>query len=320
MKTNYNLEETYDRLEEISSTFIMFLEILLEISKCKQINFVGLGNSISAGWTATDNDVRPWLEKLRPFLESKSKKAGVPLNFGTFSIAGHNSNQEIYEFLKGNPSEADVKKHFIEIFDEWKKEFQGTMFENYVEKEIALSYYADTNKTFLDFYKNDIFTISSFHGCTGELLDHIGEIFYPGGFQKIFDKELLYLQKIIQFLTKISDHSYLTIGNFPKIGRKSLFVLNYLTCHINKQIEMLTASYDNVMYFDGIYLDLIHTLNGKIKIDNHPNLERQYRSLYHYLVFLMDELPRIMMEKENGYTEQYKKLESIKKIKQKVLK
>lgn len=314
MKTSDRLKEVYEQLEEISDIFIEFLGILLDLSKCKQINFVGLGNSISAGWTATSNDVRPWLEKVRPFLELKCEKAGIPLNFGTFSIASHNSNQKIYEFLKNNPSEADVKKHFLETFDEWKREFRGTMFENYVEKEIALGYYSDTNKSLLDFYGSDLFTISCFHGCTGEFLDHIDEIFNSGGFEKIFYKELLYLQKTILFLTQISDYSYLTVGNFPKISRKSLFLLNYIINYINKQIKNITLSSEKAMYFEGIYLDLIHMVDGKIKIDNHPNLERQYTSLYHYLIFLMDTLPAIMMKKEFGFIDQYKRLSSIQKV------
>ena len=49
------------------------------------------------------------------------------IGFKTFSIAGENSNQQIYEFLSQNPTLDDVKKHFFIVFDGWKKTYQGTV-------------------------------------------------------------------------------------------------------------------------------------------------------------------------------------------------
>lgn len=238
MTKSYSLDESFDLLEEISVTFVEFLGNLLEITKTDKINLVGIGNSISAGWTAVDNNVQPWLEKLRPFIERKCKRAGIQLEFGTFSLAGNNSNQQIYEFLKNNPSLADVKIHFMTIFDNWKQKFNGTLFENYVDKERALKYYLDSSKTFSEFYSENTFTISSFHGCTGELLNDTKSIFTKNGLNHIMQKELLYLQKILLLLQKQSEHSYITIGNFPKMSRGYLFLLNHIISGINEIIKM----------------------------------------------------------------------------------
>lgn len=64
------------------------------------------------------------------------------------------------------------------------------------------------------------------------------------------------------------------------------------------------------MYFDQIYMDLISLFNGRIKVDNHPNIAWQYTSLYHYIVTLMNTLPIVMMQndKEHNITK-YKALD-----------
>lgn len=300
MRKCYTLDEAYELLDEISSTFVKFLENLLEISKTQKINLVGIGNSISAGWTAVDSNVQPWLEKMRPFVDDKRQKSGIKLNFGSFAKIGDNSNQTTYEFLKDNPSLEDVRNHFSTIFDRWKRDFKGTPFENYVDKEIALRYYSSGGERFFDFYGDDSFTITSFNGCTEELILNMNSIFQKGGLDKIFQKEFLYLQKIL-LLINISANSYVTVGNFPTMSRRCLFPLNYLISKINEQLKELVSRNERCMFFDGITMDLINIVDGKIKIDNHPNLAWQYTSLYNYIIYLMNNLPLIMMQRTGDY-------------------
>lgn len=130
---------------------------------------IGIGNSISAGWTATNNNVCPWLEKFKPFVDSNNN-LGLKIDFKTFSIAGENSNQQIYEFLYQNPTLDDVKKHFSTVFDNWKRVYQGTCLENYVDKDIAMSFYPSGAEPLQDFYDSQALTITSFLAVQGNYL------------------------------------------------------------------------------------------------------------------------------------------------------
>lgn len=56
------LNESIEKIEEISDLFVEFLGNILEFTNNDKINLVGIGNSISAGWTAIDNNVQPWIK------------------------------------------------------------------------------------------------------------------------------------------------------------------------------------------------------------------------------------------------------------------
>ena len=272
---------------------------LMDSLQVNQVCMMGIGNSISAGWTAINNNVCPWLEKFKPFVDANNN-LGVNINFKTFSIAGENSNQQIYEFLCQNPSLNDVKKHFSIVFDCWKKTYQGTCLENYVDKEQAMSFYPSGTEHFQDFYNNQTFTITSFFGCTGELLNHLRQIPNKTGRELIFEKEILYLQKIITYVLSLSNNSYMTVGNFPIITRYIPFVTSWIQS-VNQDIQNCVSQYSNTFYFEGIYLDLLNHYQGKFKLDNHPSLEWQYYSLYQYIYFLMQQISFLLKNKENAY-------------------
>ena len=287
MQKAYSLEESYDKLDNISKPFLKFIDKTLEQTNTNQFNIIGIGNSISAGWTAIDNNVCPWLEKLKPFID-KNNTSHLPINFATFSIAGKNSNEQIYQFLTQNPTLDEVKKHFSIIFDEWKQIFDNTPFENYVNKEKALLFYPGGSKRLKDFYGQDIFTLTNFFGNTGEFLNHPENIFSKEKRKRIFEKEILYLQKIISYIQKSSQNSYMTVGNFPYIA-KHIPYLNSLIQTINNQVKLCAAQDEKVRYFDKMYIDLIIKYKGKFKIDNHPTLEWQYTALYLYINWILQQ-------------------------------
>ena len=221
-----SLEESMEMLDKLSDLFVIFLNNLIEIMETNTVNLIGVGDSISSGWTAIDNNVQSWLEKLHPFLDSKAKNRGLDLNILTFAIASDNSNERIYEFLKSNPTLEDVRVNFDKTFDSWKREFYNTTFENYVDKKIAMSFYPGGDNRLFDYYNNDDFTITSFFGCTGELLNNLKKIPFKDERRKIYEKEILYLQKLIALLVNRSQHSYMTIGNFPILTKKYLILFN----------------------------------------------------------------------------------------------
>lgn len=185
----------------------------------------------------------------------------------------------------------DVKKHFSTVFDNWKKVYQGTCLENYVDKDIAMSFYPSGAEHFQDFYDSQALTITSFFGCTGELLNHLDKIIFKMERQLVFEKEILYLQKIITYVLSLSKNSYMTIGNFPLITRYIPFITSWIQS-INQTIQNCTSQYFNTFYFEGVYLDLLNRYQGKLKLDNHPSLEWQYYSLYQYIRFLMQHLSK----------------------------
>ncbi|MDE5539221.1 MAG: hypothetical protein K2J20_01900 [Bacilli bacterium] len=271
----YTLNESIAHIEEIADTLVLFLGNLLEITNTDKVQLVGIGNSISAGWTAVDNNVQPWIKKLSPFIEDKCKKAGVDVEFSSYAIAGDNSNEKIYSFLASNPTLDEVRAHFIRVFDLWKTEFNGTAFENSVDKDEALKFYSQGEKRFFDCYDDSYFTITSFNGCTGELLEVIMEdisiLFQKNGLDNVFQKELSYLQQIIDLVLRLSANSYVTVGNFPRISRKYLILLNAIIDRINKKIKAVLSKKEGELYFDKITLDLIVKTNVKIKLDNNTN-------------------------------------------------
>lgn len=288
-------------IEESADTLVQFLGNLLEITKTDKIQLVGIGNSISAGWTAVDNNVQPWIKKLSPYIENKCQKAGIDIELLSYAIAGDNSNEKIYNFLKGNFSLEEVRKHFERVFDSWKTEYNGTPLENFVDKDQALSFYEQGEKSFFDCYGDSSFTITSFNGCTGELLSSLSLLFKKNGLDIIMKKELLYLQQLLDLILRLSTNSYVTVGNFPRISNKYIAFLNAIINRINKQIEEVALKNERTMYFDKITLDLIGKNNGKLKLDNHPNLAGQYYSLYQYIIYLMNNLPLYIMQRNNDY-------------------
>ncbi len=282
-------------LDIISTLFVNFLCDLLSEIHIANINMVGIGNSISGGWTAINDNVCPQIEKLHPYLDEKIRNAGINLNLTSFALIGDNSNKKIYEFLSQNPSLSDVKSHFEEVFDFWKKRFSGTPFENYVKKEAAMQYYHDSSVRFKDFYNSNALTITSFNGCTGKFLDNYIRYLFEMLRNKwsFLEEEIEELKKIIQLITSLSEHSYITIGNIPYLSRNYL-LFNDLINRVNQRIKRETNIDTRIAYFDQVEIEFINRFNGKIKLDNHPSLALQYETLSKYLLFLMIALPDIM--------------------------
>lgn len=292
MEVNTQIQE---ELEQSSTLFVQFLCDVLGEIHTPNINMVGIGNSISGGWTAIDNNVQPQLEKLHPFLDEKCAKARIHLNLASFVNVGENSNQRIYSFLAQNPSLHDVKEDFEYIFDSWKKKYNGTPFENYVDKKEALKFYFDSDVRFKDFYRGDTLTITNFNGCTGEFLENGQQYTLEILRNKwtFLDKEIEELKKTIQLVTSLSDYSYMTIGNFPYLTKNYLFINNLIE-RINQRIQKETSISDRLAYFNKVKIEFINRFNGNIKLDNHPSLPLQYETLSEYLLFLISTLPEIM--------------------------
>lgn len=309
MKKCMSLEESYEKLEIASKKLIELLAVIVESSDVNKINFVGIGNSIAAGWSAIDNNVNPWVNKLEPFIKNEAKKVGIDVDFVNFSLASDNSNKEIYDFIKLNPSLTDVKEKFIYSFDKWKKEFDNTLFQNYVDKDIAVSFYKDSNTKLKDYYNNDSLTITSVFSSTGKILEDITSLFDKQKFNNVIKSEMYYLKMIDLYIKLLSNKSIVINGNFPHISNKYLSFLNNIIDNFNRSISDVCVNNHNIEYFDNIYLDFAMKYNNKIKFDNHPSIAWQYTSLYYYLMFV------IRVLSENTYN---KKIE-VDKSKQKVL-
>ena len=68
-----------------------------------------------------------------------------------------------------------------------------------------------------------------------------------------------------------------------------------------REVKRLEKIADKIeaLNFDGVYLDLVNIYHGKLKLDNHPSLEWQYTSLYHYVEFLMKHIPLELMKQDS---------------------
>ena len=72
MEKPYSLEQSYELLDDISKVFLKFIIQLMDSLQVDQVCMMGIGNSISADWTATNNNVCPWFEKCKPFVDSNN--------------------------------------------------------------------------------------------------------------------------------------------------------------------------------------------------------------------------------------------------------
>ena len=152
-----SLDEAKIRLNNLS------LKLVAELAKRKYAWF----RSISAGWSAINNDVKPLVNKLEDFIMPYSIKYDAPINIRSYILAANNSNQNIYELLKENPDLKRIHDLFLETFLEWKRDFKDTPFKNYFYKEIALAFYPENNVKLKDNFGEDKVTFSFFNGSTG---------------------------------------------------------------------------------------------------------------------------------------------------------
>ena len=284
-------EEAIERIKNLSETFIEKLKTNLYITKCEEVNMVGLGNSLSSGWSATDHDVRPFLLKLQAILQEELDHSGVKIDFHNYSLCANNCNEEIYRFLLTNPSELDVKKRFQQDKQSWDYKFYKTFFQNYIPSDIACSYYPETEHRFLEDYHSHSLTITHLNGCTGGILNAFSKN-YPDKFLKILEsyyEDLEYLKMLILYLKSLKEQerNIITIGNFPYVSTKLGWLMNGIILNMNKAISKISEE-ELVYYFDknqlAFFQEFVNPETNKkeLKMDNHPTIEEQYTVLYYY--------------------------------------
>ena len=306
---NYTLEEIKAILSEITSIFLNWSNEILDNNNLEKLSIVGLGNSISSGWTNHSDDVNPLILKLSPFIEKLAKDESNIL-LGAFPIGDDNSNTNILKFLSSNPTELDTYNRMNLTLDVWHNDFGKTPLAYTTTKEKALSFYPKNNDIHLtNFYNNKTLTITNFNGFTGELLNKSKLTV-----NKKMELELNSMKEIINLILGLSDHSYLTVGNFPKLVNS--YFLNYIIeANINRRIQNQIEKYNDnsdrkILYFDQTYLKFINFNDDNVKniidaisrrksldivkIDNHPNVNLQYLYLCKYLLFIMHKCPLII--------------------------
>ncbi len=294
--------EARKKLEILSEKFISFLTALAEVENKNKFRMIGLGNSISLGWSAISNNVEPLLEKCKEYLLEKSTKSGLDLAISSYSFASHNSNKEIFEAISKNISLDEIREIFDKTFDEWKNDFAKTPFENYVDKEKAMMFYPGGNQRILDIPKEDSISIFHYNGFTGAMLEEIvGFIFSKSKRQAIIKSDLEYLRQTIEIIQLLKGTNYFTVGNFPYVSTPIGALLNQKISKLNEKIKLEISSIPNTSYYDKTTLAGFQKYNGKIKIDNHPSIDEQYTNLVNYLMYLMESIPKMM--EDNGYSE-----------------
>ena len=290
---NYQImssEEAQYNIIKKSKEFLEITERYLNLVKANKVNFIGLGNSLSAGWSAVNQDVRPFILKLKKILAEEINNSGIDINFYNYAIAANNSNWQILDFIKQNPTETDVKKHFIADVKQWKEEFDNTLFENYIDLNEAVKLYPDSNTEFLSNYKNDSLTINLLNGCTGAFLNNVTDQFSFENIIKGFKEDKDNLVLLIEYLKNLKedDKNMIFIGNFPHISTPVGLIANrYLDKIINNDIKTICAE-NNVNFFAKNQIALLQpfinpvTKKKVIKVDNHPRMDEQYTVLFHY--------------------------------------
>ncbi len=291
-------EEAQYNIIKKSKEFLEITERYLNLVKANKVNFIGLGNSLSSGWSAVNQDVRPFILKLKMILNEKIQEAGIDINFYNYSIPANNSNKQILEFIKQNPTETDVKKHFESDVKQWKEYFNNTLFENYIDLNKALKLYPNSNIDFLSNYDNDSVTISLLNGCTGSLLHYLNQKFSLENIHKGFAEDKDNLIILIEYLKKLKENykNIIFIGNFPYISTPIGLIINrYIDKIINNDIRNICED-NNIYYFGKNQISLLQpfvnpvTKKKVIKVDNHPRMDEQYTVLYHYFCNVISNL------------------------------
>ena len=291
-------EEYEYKLDYLSEELVKRLKDITAQNDYNQVNLLGIGNSIAGGWTAVDNNVNPLVNKLETFILPHSKKYNLNLDINSYVLVSKNSNKELYETIcQQDITLEDIKNQFETSFDNWKKDFKSTPFENRVDKKIAMSYYSGGNKRFSENFSTDILTFSFLNANTGLIADKLESLMShkDGNIltilsnktrQEIITDEINYLIKIRDYILSQSNSSFLTIDNFPYISTNIGILLNHMINDINNEIEKV-SQIDRTNYYDGIRLSFFQNNNNKIKLDNHPTIEEQYTSLVGYVDNLM---------------------------------
>ncbi len=282
-------DEAISRIIDNSDLFFKNLEEYLKLMKIEKVNFVGIGNSLSAGWSAIDQDVRPFILKLQEIMKDQIIKKGFDISFYNYALAANNSNEKILNFLQGNPTEKDVKHHFINDVNQWKKKFDNTLLENYIDLNKALDFYPNSNTAFKNVYCDNILTFTLLNSCTGGFLESLKKKKLKD-MKDSFKKDKEYLVSIIDYLKQLKKENInlISVGNFPYISTSSGVLINKLIDYlINDDIQKICLN-NNVTYFNKNQIALFqkyknpHTIAYGIKVDNHPRMDEQYTVLYYY--------------------------------------
>ena len=285
----YSLEESYEILDNLTKALVPFLGHLMEILELNHVNLVSTGNEVSAGFINSSMPFTPWLDKLEPFIKAHNN-TGLDINIATYSLIKNNSNFRIYRYLNSNPSGIDVKENMIKDLKSQKGGYDLSIVDNYPEKDMRFS----------NMYGDDIFTITNFIGSTGEILRHLDKAALKSNRMKMFEREMLYLSRIISKLMVLSEHSYITVSNIPTPNHYVPFFSSKIK-KLNKEIEGRSLVHLYTMYFDGFTHDLKQKkLDGKTKLSFIPDEEDQYQALCKYVEFLMQQLPILLMREEQN--------------------
>lgn len=303
-------EKTSSNLIVVSKDLVRSLKKAKKKATWDKVRILGLGNSLASGWTAIDNNVEPLVNKLRPFIMPFAKEEDLDLELLSYPLASQNNNHNIYDFLRTNPSLSDVRKRFEASFDGWKKEFQNTPFENYVDKDVAMSYYPEGDRRLEDNFSDDILTFIFFNGSSGLILEKLmamteeskieplKSILTKKGRKELYQEEIYYLKSIRDYLLSLSDNSILTIGNFPYFNTPLGVFVNPIISEFNGEIRKAVEG-EKASFYEGMSLSFFEEYGGKIKVDNHPTIDEQYASLLGYAEHINEKVKVLTKADEN---------------------
>ncbi len=263
-----------EQIMEEGKIFTQIIKQYLCENKLEKAKIVGLGNSLTSGWSATNKDIRPFILKLKELLQQELSKSGVPIEFYNYSILSNETNKDLFSFLASHPTESDVKK---KLKGEQKEIDTAILNEFYPESDIELIScygYNDLTISFLNCFMGKVFSSNE-----------NGQTFFDS-----LDEEEAYLRKIIQFLKYLkqgNEKNIITVGNFPFISTQIGKIMNLPIHSINKRIKRACEE-KNVFYFNANQMAFIQRNENhqKLILDSHPRIDEQYTILYKYMKYL----------------------------------
>lgn len=267
---------------------------LSEIAKTlniNNINFIVIGNSLSAGYSMSDF-VAPFFdqkEALKKILNSR----GIETYNYNFATPTNNSNEIILDNICKDRSIEYVKEvlskelRFEKVVD-LKRDFyfadviryrkEGVIPISSVKKDVYEKSYKiqeeDKDITINSIIKNsdsNTKNIVILNGCTGELMDTIfrgGSLFKTRDHLKL---EMINLSKILSELYKKGEDIIIIVGSIPTFTLKGIPIFSPIIDPYNKIISNRVKEIPNSYLARPIEIELVHKKNNKVVLDCHGN-------------------------------------------------
>lgn len=279
-KIGKEFNDSLSAITKIGEENIELLEQLKE-EGIKRLFLTSMGNSISTGFSFCDQNM-PLLDR-NALLEIMCEQYNIDLTKYKFARSENNSDQNTFNNIVNNLSEADINKLNRRDYEKQLKDGNPLLSEEEIEK-----YYGGGNTTPIQdiIFDDDELTanIVIYNGCTGSFLDNVTR----GGKHKLtngIEKDLCNVDAVLNLIHNNNRETEATTQVYL-CGAPRVLNTGIQDHFINKKLQKLAKRYPHVNYVDNFKRHMIY--KGNAKVDLHYD-KTEYLKLTHLLMRSMIE-------------------------------